>query len=71
MRTGHGSEEGVSRFEAGGTPSGHGLDTGVSRGGHSEPSSTTARAEEAFPAKNGKHIDKDEIDGPPQPHVLS
>ena len=52
------SEEGVSRFEAGVTPSGHGLDTGVSRGGHSEPSSGTARAEEAFSAKTGKRIDR-------------
>ena len=30
------SEEGVSRFEAGVTPSGHGQDTGVSRGGHDD-----------------------------------
>jgi DNA primase catalytic core len=57
------SEEGVSRFEAGVTPSGHGLDTGVSRGGHSEPSPTTAQAGEAFRAKNGKRIDKDESGG--------
>ena len=64
------SEEGVSRFEAGVTPSGHGLDTGVSRGGHSEPSPTTARAGEAFPAKNGKHIDKDETNSVPQTPVV-
>jgi DNA primase catalytic core len=52
------SEEGVSRFEAGVTPSGHGQDTGVSRGGHDAESPVTARAEDAFAANNGKHIYK-------------
>jgi DNA primase catalytic core len=48
-------EEGVSHFEPGVAPSGHGQDTGVSRGGHDAQSPITTRAGEAFPAKNGKH----------------
>lgn len=49
-------EEGVSRFEPGVSPSGHGQDTGVSRGGHDAQSPITTRAGEGFAPKNGKHI---------------
>jgi len=65
------SEEGVSRFEAGMTPSGHGQDTGVSHGGHDTESPVTARAEEAFAASNGKHIYRGaESNGVPQTPVV-
>ena len=51
------SEEGVSRFEAGVTPSGHGQDTGVSRGGHDvRIASNDAGGSRLLPANNGKHI---------------
>ncbi len=65
------SEEGVSRFEAGATPSGHGQDTGVSRGGNDAESPVTARAGDAFAANNGKHIYKGaESNGVPQTPVV-
>ena len=65
------SEEGVSRFEAGVSPSGHGQDTGVSRGGHDAESPAMTRAEDAFAAKNGKHIYRGaEANGVPQTPVV-
>jgi DNA primase catalytic core len=64
------SEEGVSRFEAGVAPSGHGQDTGVSRGGHDAESPGTARAGDAFRADNGKHIYRGEPSGVPQTPVV-
>jgi len=65
------SEEGVSHFEAGVTPSGHCQDTGVSRGGHDAESPVTARAEDAFAANNEKHIYKGaEANGVPQTPVV-
>jgi hypothetical protein len=53
------SEEGVSRFEAGVTPSGHGQDTGVSRGGDGAQSPAMTRAGDPFREKNGKHRDRE------------
>jgi DNA primase catalytic core len=50
------SEEGVSRFEAGVTPSGHGQDTGVSRGGHDVESPAMTGAEADFTGNNRKRI---------------
>jgi hypothetical protein len=65
------SEEGVSRFEAGVTPSGHGQDTGVSRGGHDAESPAMTRAGEAFATNNGKHIYRGaEANGVPQTPVV-
>jgi DNA primase catalytic core len=65
------SEEGVSRFEAGVTPSGHGQDTGVSRGGHDAESPAMTRAGEAFATNNGKHIYRGaESNGVPQTPVV-
>jgi DNA primase catalytic core len=52
------SEEGVSRFEGGVSLSGHGPDTGVSRGGDGAESPATTRAGGPFREKNGKHIDR-------------
>jgi DNA primase catalytic core len=65
------SEEGVSRFEAGVTPSGHGQDTGVSRGENDVESPVTARVGEAFAANNVKHIYRGvESNGIPQTPVV-
>jgi DNA primase len=65
------SEEGVSRFEAGVTPSGHGQDTGVARGGNDTESPVTTRAGDAFATNNGKHIYKGaEDNGVPQTPVV-
>ena len=47
-------EEGVSRFEPGWSPPGHGQVTGVSRGGHDAESSITAGLPGGFLRKNGK-----------------
>ena len=65
------SEEGVSPFEAGVAPSGHGQDTGVSRDGNDAESSAMTRAEDAFLASNGKHIYRGvESNGVPQTPVV-
>lgn len=52
------SEEGVSRFEGGVSLSGHGPDTGVSRGGDSAQSPAMTRAGGPFREKDGKHRDR-------------
>jgi len=49
-------EEGVSRWEPGWSPSGHGQVTGVSRGGHDAESPMTAGLPGGFLRKNGKDI---------------
>ena len=51
-------EEGVSRLEAGWSPSGHGQDTGVSRGGHDEKSPITTGAGSDFSEKSAKNAYK-------------
>ena len=49
------SEDGVSHFEAGVSPSGHGDVMGVSRGGHDAKSPATTRAEDDFSDKSAKN----------------
>ena len=49
------SEEGVSHFEAGVSPAGHGGVTGVSGGGHDAKSPAMTRAEGGFSGKSAKN----------------
>ena len=58
-----GFEEGVSGSEGQRSGSSLGRVWGMSGGGADSESSITTRVNDAFPAKNGKHIDKDESDG--------
>jgi len=53
------SEEGVSRFEAGLSPAGHGGVMGVSRGGHDAKSPTMTRVEGDFSDKSAKNAYKE------------
>jgi DNA primase catalytic core len=52
-------EEGVSRFEAGLSPAGHGGVMGVSRGGHDAKSPTMTRVEGDFSDKSAKNAYKE------------
>jgi len=66
------SGEGVSRFPRGVSPSGHGQDTGVSRGGHGEPSPAMARVGSDFYAKDEKHSTRGaEAHGDPRNRVVA
>ncbi|HEY6369674.1 MAG TPA: CHC2 zinc finger domain-containing protein [Candidatus Sulfotelmatobacter sp.] len=65
------SEERVSHFEPGVSPSGRGQDTGGSRGGHDAESPVMTRAEADFSGNNGKRIYRgDEANGVPQTPVV-
>ena len=65
------SEEGVSHFEAGVSPAGHGGVTGVSGGGHDAKSPAMTRAEGDFSGKSAKNAYKGaEASGAPQTPVV-
>jgi hypothetical protein len=65
------SEEGVSHFEAGVSPAGHGGVTGVSGGGHDAKSPAMTRAEGDFSGKSAKNAYKGvEANGTPQTPVV-
>ncbi len=65
------SEEGVSHFEAGLSPAGHGGVTGVSGGGHDAKSPAMTRAEGDFSGKSAKNAYKGvEANGTPQTPVV-
>jgi hypothetical protein len=66
------SAEGVSRFQRGVSPSSHGQDTGVSRGGHGEQSPAMARVGSDFSTKSEKHSTRAaEAHGSPQNRVVA
>jgi DNA primase catalytic core len=66
------SEEGVSRFEAGLSPAGHGGVMGVSRGGHDAKSPTMTRVEGDFSDKSAKNAYKEaEASGLPQTPIVA
>ena len=52
------SEEGVSHFEAGVSPAGHGGVMGVSRGGHDAESPAMTRVEADFSVKSAENAYK-------------
>jgi DNA primase len=56
------SEEGVSHFEAGLSPAGHGGVMGVSRGGHDAKSPAMTRVEDGFSDKSAKNAYKEAED---------
>ena len=65
------SEEGVSHFEAGVSPAGHGGVMGVSGGGHDAKSPAMARVEAGFSDKSAKNAYKEpEASGAPQMPVV-
>jgi len=65
-------EEGVSRFEAGLSPAGHGGVMGVSRGGHDAKSPTMTRVEGDFSDKSAKNAYKEaEASGLPQTPIVA
>jgi DNA primase catalytic core len=65
------SEEGVSRFEAGVSPAGHGGVTGVSGGGHDAKSPAMTRVEDGFSGKSAKNAYRGaEANGFPQAPVV-
>jgi DNA primase catalytic core len=63
-------EEGVSHFEAGLSPAGHGGVMGVSRGGHDAKSPAMTRAEEGFSVKSAENAYKG-ASGIPQTSVVA
>ncbi len=65
------SEEGVSHFEAGLSPAGHGGVTGVSGGGHDAKSPAMTRVEDGFSVKSAKNAYMEtEANGFPQTPVV-
>ncbi|MGA9669741.1 MAG: toprim domain-containing protein [Terracidiphilus sp.] len=65
------SEEGVSHFEAGVSPAGHGGVTGVSGGGHDAKSPAMTRVEDGFSVKSAKNAYMEtEANGFPQTPVV-
>jgi len=65
------SEEGVSHFEAGVSPAGHGGVMGVSGGGHDAKSPAMTRVEDGFSGKSAKNAYKGaESSGAPQTPVV-
>ena len=66
------SEEGVSHFEAGVSPAGHGGITGVSGGGHDAKSPAMTRVEASFSDKSAKNAYREaETSGLPQTPVVA
>jgi len=64
-------EEGVSHFEAGLSPAGHGGVMGVSGGGHDAKSPATTRVEAGFSGKSSKNAYMEtEASGAPQPSIV-
>ena len=64
-------EEGVSHFEAGVSPAGHGGVTGVSGGGHDAKSPAMTRVEDGFSGKSAKNAYRGaEANGLPQTPVV-
>jgi hypothetical protein len=65
-------EEGVSHFEAGVSPAGHGGVTGVSGGGHDAKSPAMTRVEAGFSGKSAKNAYREaEANGFPQTPVVA